>query len=557
MRVLIIDAFPPTSQGRQDLEDFKSVIKSSLEGPYKSFLDSIAFAVRDKLGLEDFLYDPTTEFSSRAALGSFRAIDLVFIGGDANLLPWQSSCRQLLILLKACIREHKPTFLCALGMQILCHLCAVGCEKITVFNGRGRGGALSALHAMPEHVCMNLRPCDLFLDAATGDLYRKTNEFGDFSRYKNVGLSDPAQEVTATKRQPYKAHQLDSCSRDDKAAARRSECVAEIANVRLLQHHLLRGVPREFLVPALHLWQVHDKPPPPIELIATSTRGPQLVQFGPICGTQFIVRRKYPETGKILSNWVEDMCAKLRTGQPPGFCPDTLGHEVTTAGEASKWEARLRADLKRARSNSESRVRRPNTAPNQHQNRQQVGEAQSTPPRSVQANMESQNLSINGGDMQPPDAQLRAFSRAEIRKMLHPEIDISDVEPFEPVKTIRAPVQPQNPPCRWRYYKAMQPGVKARQKRPHSSPGNVRSDGTFRTAVGKATTGDAFPNALPHYVQGTPGPFMADHMFRPESKENWQSGSFVPFANSGGWNKFQIEAEPSHEQAATKPYLVR
>jgi len=472
-----------------------------------------------------------------------------------------------LILLKACIREDKPTFLCALGMQCLCHLCAVKCDKITVFNGRGRGGALSTLHAMPEHVCMNLRPCDLFLDAATGDLYRKTNEFGDFSKFRNVGLSDPAQEVTASKRQPYKAHQLDVNvngtlqGQVGPAAARRSECVAEIANPRLLQHYLFQGVPREFLVPALHLWQVHDWPPSPLELVATSVRGPQLVLLGPICGAQFIVRRKYPETAKILSNWVMDMCTKFRAGQSPGFCPDIQSHEIAVAGEASKWEARLRADLKsRGRSNSESRSRpgmwgRPNTAPHPNQNRQQSGEGHSTPPRSAPANMDSQNLSLGMGDMPiPQDSQLRAFSRAEIRKMLHPEIDISDVEPFEPVKTIRAPVQPQNPPCRWRYYKSMQPGVKARQKRPHSSPGNVRGDGTFRTAVGKATTGDSFPNALPHYVQGTPGPFMADHTFRPEQRENWQSGTFIPFSNSPGWNKVPVDAEPSHDKIQ---YLVR
>jgi len=566
MRVLIVDGFPPTSQGRQELEDFKVVIKSSLEEPYKSFLDSVAFAVRDKSGLEDFLYDPTTEFTSRAAMGSFRALDLVFVGGDANLLPWQSSCRQLLILLKACIREHKPTFLCALGMQCLSHLCAVGCEKITVFNGRGRGGALSTLHALPEHVAMNLRSCDLFLDAATGDLFRKTNEFGDFSKYKNVGMSDPAQDQhpQAGKRPTYKAHQLDAASRLGPAAARRNECVAEVADSRLLQHFLLRGVPREFLVPAMHLWQVHDTPPSPLQMIAMSSRGPQLVLLGPICGAQFVISRKYPETGKILSNWVEDMCAKLRSGKHHGFCPDVLGHEVTVGGEASKWEARLRADLKnRAQTQSESKMRtgfcnqRPNTAPNQNQ-KSQNGEARSTPSRSGPVNMDSTNPSLGiAQEVAPPDSQLRAFSRAEIRKMLHPEIDISDVEPFEPVKTIRAPVQPQNPPCRWRYYKDRQPDVKSRQKRPHSSPGNFRGDGVFRTAVGKATTGDSFPNALSHYVQGTPGPFPGDHSFRPEQRENWQSGTFLPFHGSGGWHQFPVDAEPSHDKAATKPYLVR
>jgi hypothetical protein len=405
---------------------------------------------------------------------------------------------------------------------------------------------------------MNLRACDLFLDAATGDLYRKTNEFGDFSKYKNVGLSDPAQEMQTSKRPIYKAHQLDV--KNGPAAARRNECVAEIADIRLLQHFLLQGVPREFLVPALHLWQVHDRPPAPLEMIATSSRGPQLVLLGPICGAQFAVRRKYPETGRILTNWVADVCNTLRIGQAPGFCPDVLGHEVAAGGEASKWEARLRADLK-SRAQAESKMRtgfcgRPNTAP-QTQKQPHYSEAHSTPPRSAPANMESRTLSLGISEMAPPDAQLRTFSRAEIRKMLHPEIDISDVEPFEPVKTIRAPMQAQNPPCRWRYYKSMQPGVKARQKRPHSSPGNVRGDGNFRTAVGKATTGDAFPNALPHYVQGTPGPFIGDHSFRPEQRENWQSGTFVPFANSGGWQKFPIEAEPSHEQAATKPYLVR
>merc|ERR550514_255791 len=40
-------------------------------------------------------------------------------------------------------------------------------------------------------------------------------------------------------------------------------------------------------------------------------------------------------------------------------------------------------------------------------------------------------------DMVPQMDPPRAFTRAEIRKMLHPEIDITDVEPLVPLKVMR------------------------------------------------------------------------------------------------------------------------
>merc|ERR1719265_547051 len=77
---------------------------------------------------------------------------------------------------------------------MLVHLSLVGSERIAVFNGRGRGGSLASLRDIPEQVTMHLRESDLFLDASTGDLYKKNGDLaGEFRKYRNIGLHDPMQ----------------------------------------------------------------------------------------------------------------------------------------------------------------------------------------------------------------------------------------------------------------------------------------------------------------------------------------------------------------------------
>ena len=49
------------------------------------------FFVRDKENLDDFLYELDSSYVKKDAAKLFDYLDMIFITGDANLLPWNRS----------------------------------------------------------------------------------------------------------------------------------------------------------------------------------------------------------------------------------------------------------------------------------------------------------------------------------------------------------------------------------------------------------------------------------------------------------------------------------
>lgn len=52
--------------------------------------------LRDRSNLDDYLYEPNSSFQSAEGQKLFDYVDLVFIDGDGNLLPWVRKCEKVI-----------------------------------------------------------------------------------------------------------------------------------------------------------------------------------------------------------------------------------------------------------------------------------------------------------------------------------------------------------------------------------------------------------------------------------------------------------------------------
>ena len=86
----------------------------------------------------------------------FDYVDIVFIDGDGNLLPWFRKCEKLLTLFKMCKLTNKCLFTAGVGMQMLVHYCATSLTGLTVINGNERGGPLNAIKEVPPQLMKNI-----------------------------------------------------------------------------------------------------------------------------------------------------------------------------------------------------------------------------------------------------------------------------------------------------------------------------------------------------------------------------------------------------------------
>ena len=51
--------------------------------------------IRDRATLDDYLYEPNSRFQSAEGKKMFDYVDLVFVDGDGNMLPWLRKCEKV------------------------------------------------------------------------------------------------------------------------------------------------------------------------------------------------------------------------------------------------------------------------------------------------------------------------------------------------------------------------------------------------------------------------------------------------------------------------------
>lgn len=103
-------------------------------------------------------------------------MDIVFIDGDPNILPWEYAARKIGILFQMCKTVDKPLWASGCGMQMLIFYCATNYKQLNVINGNGKGSSIKNIN-FTEFSSQDLGPDDVILDNKTGDFYQFTQVF--------------------------------------------------------------------------------------------------------------------------------------------------------------------------------------------------------------------------------------------------------------------------------------------------------------------------------------------------------------------------------------------
>lgn len=109
---------------------------------------------------------PTLRIKNR-----FDSIDMVFLDGEANFLPWSSKWEKFAKLFQMCKLTNKCLFAAGFGISMQVYHWATNYEKINVINGNSKGGLLDDIHSIDIKYAKRWGVNDVFLDNATGDYY--------------------------------------------------------------------------------------------------------------------------------------------------------------------------------------------------------------------------------------------------------------------------------------------------------------------------------------------------------------------------------------------------
>ncbi|KAF4672248.1 hypothetical protein FOL47_000765, partial [Perkinsus chesapeaki] len=565
---------PNTPAGESLSKRFKKCVMESFARPAARYLPSLAFTCRDSTTLSDFLrianrYDTTTEYTAADSLARFMSLDAVFIGGldtsTTEILPWSPKCDQVNLLIKMCINYNKPAFLSAFAFQCLCSIVSLAGEPIRVINGRGKGTLIDELQlwkdrdvqmGVPKGIAEELDPADAFLDYSTGEIYRRSHEFGGWKKYGNVGLhyvhaAEGFQSPGRFFRAPPNRNivrQLDDCKSDIPRPAKLCETVVRL-DIRGGRSYLFEGVPREFLAPARHLWEVHNPPSSSFltPLAVSPNRGPQIVQLGPLVGVQFSVDEGYSDTVKILNNFVEHVGSLLRSRLPCERCPPGILKVKLTSALASAtklWKKRLEEDA-RLRGEGDGNLLEENIGGGaaggpppekcRPSTRSKIIQRAGSPPWLPSGEMFPSNRPETAPILSPPcgGPTPRHFTKLEVRKMLHPEVDVASALEIEKMiernMTKKRESGRRTPYCGWRRIEneiqraATAAERSTRKKTPKTPEISAWSSFGRHEIRGQQMAGVSRepPELIRKYVDLTPGPLVHDHKFRENDRSRW------------------------------------
>eukprot|EP00347_Sterkiella_histriomuscorum_P014746 403359698 len=116
------------------------------------------YILRNRKDIDDYLYEPESNFTNSEAQKMFDYLDFVMIDGDGNMLPWQKKCQRIGMLFRMCKRTNKCVFTSGIGMQFLVYFCATNFLNLQVINGQEKGGPLTSIKEVDARFLDILNP---------------------------------------------------------------------------------------------------------------------------------------------------------------------------------------------------------------------------------------------------------------------------------------------------------------------------------------------------------------------------------------------------------------
>ncbi|KAJ0409768.1 hypothetical protein ATCC90586_001081 [Pythium insidiosum] len=335
MRVLLVNAFPAQSRsGAVRFEAFRQHVRRLLRDLEREDVTSIEVIEKGRLELDEFLFEMhSTELafaSDPQAITRFDRLDFVLVAGDASACPWAPAMRKLTLLAKMCMMTGKCFFGSGLGAALVAFVCSTAGESLHVVHVQskpdadGRGGLQALALPPPDPVVGHSasHATEVVLDARSGDLFAFDAAVQSWVPHGNTGLmlhsSDHAHDYGArpntaragTKRAADKTSALCLAKRGDTKCCVRLEASS---------HPVVQALgltSREFLVNCKSTWDLDDRINATGEnrytVLADSSRGPMVVEFGNALGTHFALSKEYPESGRLLRSFVLTKHSQLR-----------------------------------------------------------------------------------------------------------------------------------------------------------------------------------------------------------------------------------------------------
>jgi len=103
MKILIVNGFAKTPKGKDEFNRYLAIIQEIFR-TQTDFVDTnFEFMIRGRDDLDEFIYELDSTHLKKNAAKAFDYIDMVFIDGEPNLLPWSPKISKILILLRMCM----------------------------------------------------------------------------------------------------------------------------------------------------------------------------------------------------------------------------------------------------------------------------------------------------------------------------------------------------------------------------------------------------------------------------------------------------------------------
>lgn len=267
-----------------------------------------------------------SKFTTPQSITNFDLLDFVLVDGDSSALPWAPGMRKLALLTKMCMMTGKCVFASGIGAGLLAFVCSTGGEHFRVINNEGRGSLIDDIQVIPPSPPPNHQhlqestSSDVLLDTKSGDFFVFGSKERCWVPKGNTGLvshsSDHARDYGAktnsaragTKPAATHRHRGGGELSHSLYLSKRGETKCCI-RLELACHALFTSVAhREFLVNCKSKWDLDEEIASTganrYRVLLDSSRGPMLIEFGNCVGSHFSISKEYPESVKLLRNFV-------------------------------------------------------------------------------------------------------------------------------------------------------------------------------------------------------------------------------------------------------------
>ncbi|CAD8173936.1 unnamed protein product [Paramecium octaurelia] len=309
MKFLIVNGFTATALHSKIFNQFRQQIYEITQAQKEVADIDFDYIELDRHNLEEYLFEPETSHIRPEKGLKFNSIDMVFIIASPNTRPWNHNMRNIISLIRMCIKTKKLLFMTSFGAQALAYLCASNISThINITNGNGEG---SKLVDFPKYTIEALKNAhdDYFLDTTTGDLYTYNKVTDEWMPKCNIGIH---HRRDAMEYQSIGKYVVKSPAYKPKQAMLSNQTeMTCIIKKPFLHYWLFKDVNIEFQIKQSNTWDIHaitfTNPEKRFQSLAENNlRGPLIIQCDNIIAVLFELDYKQKDQINLLSNFIEN-----------------------------------------------------------------------------------------------------------------------------------------------------------------------------------------------------------------------------------------------------------